>query len=131
MSSARVAQVQVKMDDLDKAINDVLQQYGDFAIDVVTETVAEMSKEIPKRLKIASPRKKGKYAKGWKAKIVTTRTGTSLIVFNGTKPQLTHLLENGHAKKGGGRVDAKPHIAPVNDWAQKETIERIEKRLSE
>ena len=45
-------------------------------------------------------------------------------------PGLPHLLENGHAKRGGGRVPGKTHIAPVEQELIKQFEEQIEKAVS-
>jgi len=66
-------------------------------------------RDAVKDLKATSPKDQGDYARGWKA----TQQDGATVIHNATKPQLTHLLENGHAKQGGGRVPGKRHIEPV------------------
>ena len=61
-----------------------------------------------RQLKATSPKRTGKYAKSWTKK----KRGRKIIVHN-KEYQLTQLLEKGHAKRGGGRVAARVHIAPV------------------
>lgn len=49
------------------------------------------------------------------------------MVVYADKPEyaLTHLLEKGHQKRGGGRTKAIVHIAP----AEEETVDELEKEL--
>ena len=44
--------------------------------------------------------------------------------------QIAHLLEHGHAKRGGGRVAAIPHIAPAEQSGAEELVSKIERGLS-
>ena len=117
--------------DLDKAVKDILSQYGEVAIEATKEAVAEVAKESAKKLKSSSPRgRTGKYAKGWTSKVETGRVSASATVYgkSGTY-QLAHLLEHGHAKRGGGRAAPIQHIEPVEQWAIDEAYERIMQRL--
>ena len=51
------------------------------------------------------------------------------IVVHSKRYQLTHLLEFGHAKRGGGRTRAFPHIAPVEQAGIEQLTRDIERDL--
>lgn len=94
----------------------------------------DIGEECVRRLKSTSPRSNAKskhYADGWRLQ-KGKRLGSPTVVYNATKPGLTHLLEHGHAITGTGRrAKAMPHIAPVAEWAEnqieREIIKGIEK----
>ena len=109
----------------------LLKQYYPNVVETTTEVINEVSKEAVKKLKQDSPKgAKGKYAKGWTRKVETGRLTVGATVYgkHGTY-QLAHLLEHGHAKRGGGRTESLVHIAPVEQWAIDEAYERIMHRL--
>lgn len=90
------------------------------------------AKNAVKELKATSPEgagsRKGHYKDGWTSKTESeSANAINIKVYNKTKPGLTHLLENGHVKRGGGRTRAIPHIAPV----EQQTVEEYERRLKE
>ena len=96
-----------------------------------------IAKEGVQKLKNTSPRQKHhdrKYAEGWGIKRQKTGTGIPVVtIYNRTNPQLTHLLENGHVIDNGrgtyGRTRGIKHIAPVEEWANSELPEEIEREL--
>lgn len=109
----------------------LLKQYYPNVVETTTDVIDEVSKEAVKKLKQDSPKgAKGKYAKGWTRKVETGRLTVGATVYgkHGTY-QLAHLLEHGHAKRGGGRTESLVHIAPVEQWAIDEAYERIMHRL--
>lgn len=69
--------------------------------------------EAAQLLRAKSPRRFGGYAKGWAFKPYNAGPVKGFVVYNRDHYQLTHLLEKGHAKRGGGRVRAIKHIQPV------------------
>ena len=88
------------------------------------ETKKELAKSAVKQLKATSPKRTGRYASGWTRK----KKGNAIIVHN-KQYQLTHLLEKGHAKRGGGRVAARVHIAPVEKRVQSMAEPVLRKKL--
>lgn len=95
--------------------------------EAILEATDEVAKESVKKLKQTSPiGKSGDYAKNWKKKNEKGRMKVICTVY-GADPtyRLAHLLEKGHAKRGGGRTDGIEHIAPVEAWAMDEVVDRF------
>ncbi|WP_449459979.1 HK97 gp10 family phage protein [Streptococcus suis] len=117
----------IPIDELSSIIEEELADYLDLTVDHVRQVVDEVTQEAVQELKDSSPRKSGRYARGWTSKIVEdSPTGVTKVIHNRVA-SLTHLLENGHATRGGGRVAGIRHIAPVEEKA----ILKIEKGLRE
>ena len=123
--------------DLTKEINKILTDYCKDVDNTMIEVEEEVANEAVKKLKQTSPKKKkgkkaGHYAKSWAIDQKSKKQYAQTIIHN-KDYQLTHLLENGHDIIRNGKVvghaSPQPHIKPVEEWVQKEMVERIEKKL--
>lgn len=108
----------IKIDSLANAIAGALEEYSQDVTDAVKASVRDAAKACVAELKTASPSLTGSYANGWRAKVAyEDLTDIRMQVHNATDYQITHLLEDGHAKVNGGRVPAYPHIGAAADNA--------------
>ena len=116
---------------MDKLIMEALGEYVADVEEVVEESVDYVTREAAKQLRQTSPKETGVYAKSWRASIDKKRTYVNGTVWNPKKYQIAHLLENGHGptNKRPWRVDAKPHIGKVEEWAASQMIRRLESKL--
>ena len=121
----------VTADNFADAIAGILEEYEANAEKTTAEVVKEITKTGVKAVKDASKtfRGTGKYAKGWTSKFETGRLSSQGTIYNKDVPGLPHLLEHGHAKRGGGRVPGTVHIKPVEDEISKAFEKELELRL--
>lgn len=107
---------------LDKLADSIEKTLREYEASVVKDT-GQLAKDFAKQGAKAvaqSARSSGwgdttGYDKGWTTKYEEGRLSASAIIYNKDVPGLAHLLENGHAKRNGGRTRAFPHIAPVEE----------------
>jgi hypothetical protein len=114
-----------EINNLGNEIQRYLQQFAQGVRNEIEVASREEAQALVKDLKASSPKKSGSYRKGWRIKKAAGR-GVKYIVHNKTDYQLTHLLEHGHAKRGGGRVESKVHIAPAEEKAVRAFLDRVE-----
>ncbi len=121
----------VTVDQMADAIMEGLQEYAQLATDVMKDCVKKAGNAVKKETQAGVPVKTGRYQKSWTVKR-QKETGNTLevVVHSRNRYQLTHLLEKGHAKRGGGRVKAIPHIAPAEEKGIRELEEGIRRGLS-
>ncbi|WP_088840677.1 HK97 gp10 family phage protein [Listeria sp. ILCC797] len=113
----------VKVSQLNNAIADALKNYTHEVEDDLEKVKKQVATNAIQKLKQRSPKKKGSYSRGWRMK----KTAKGQVIYNATDAGKTHLLEFGHAKRGGGRVQGVKHIEPVEQEAIQEFIEETER----
>lgn len=122
--------VTVKPDELVGAIDREFTEYVDMATKDVKKIVKKVADNTKNEISRNAPVKTGRYKKSWTVtKTKDTSLTTLMTVHSKTRYRLTHLLENGHAKRGGGRTRAFLHIAPAEVKAEKELMESVERSL--
>lgn len=113
------------IDRLASEIASAVKQYTDDVTTGIEKEIDQTSKQVTKTISLNSPVDKGNYAKGWTRKKVSSGGEIRYIIHNKKRGSIAHLLEFGHAKRGGGRVSGKSHIRPAYD----EEVPRMEDRI--
>ena len=123
------AKGQISIDGLADAIMKELEQYAEITNESVKAGTKKVTQNAVRELKTTSPKQAGDYAKSWKSKVISENSHSikSVIYAGDGQYRLTHLLEKGHAKRGGGRVQGQPHIAPVEKLCIDKLMEEIKK----
>ena len=111
--------------DLSKEIVKQVATYTASVEKKVRQAENKVSREAVTELKQKSQKDTGSYASGWSV----TRLDGKVLIRNKTDGQLTHLLEFGHVKTGGGRVPAKVHIRPAEEKAIAKFTDLVEKAI--
>jgi len=122
----------IKPEDLARVINSEMKRYADVVTDDIKECVKDAADEVKSEIRDNAPVLTGKYKKSWGiVKSKEDKDGIILIVRSKDRYRLTHLLENGHVKRGGGRVRAIPHIGPAEEKGKRKLMEDIERKIED
>ena len=121
----------VQIGELADAVMETLEEYADLAAEDVKQAVRDAGEMVKKEIRANAPKDTGDYAKSWAVKKKKeTSSSLTLTVHSKNRYQLAHLLEYGHAKRNGGRVEGKAHIAPAEEKGIRQLEEEIERSLS-
>ncbi|MCM1096931.1 MAG: HK97 gp10 family phage protein [Ruminococcus flavefaciens] len=116
----------VSIDEMGNAIAKEFEQYVDLTADEVKKIVAEVAEDVKEKIREEAPVDTGAYKKSWAVtQTKKSALGAEYTVHSKEKYRLTHLLEFGHAKRGGGRTKAQPHIAKGESLA----ISKIKQKM--
>ena len=120
----------IQVDQLAEEVMKGLEEYADLTADVLKKEIQNAGKVAKQQIQSTAPRLTGRYASSWSVKKLSeTSNSMEVTVHSKNRYMLTHLLENGHAKRGGGRVAAIPHIAPAEEVAAQSLETNIERAL--
>ena len=124
-----MATKKVPTDRLRAEIYKILSDYGHEVNENMDNAVKKVARSGAKALRSESrvkfPNGTGQYAKGWKSSVDTKKRTVQGAIYNEDLPGLPHLLEHGHANRGGGRTPGRVHIKTIED----EVIQSFEKEV--
>ena len=121
----------ISIDKLADELAKELSKYSQEVIEKVNISSDRVGKAAVKQLRQTSPKKTGKYAKSWTMSTEKEIGQPHKRIIHAKAPhyRLTHLLEHGHAKRGGGRVEGRPHIRPAEEEVIREFTREVEEAI--
>ena len=121
----------ISVDQLAAEIAKGLAEYSQDVVEKVNVSSEKVGKATVKQLRQTSPKKTGKYAKSWTMSTEKEIGQPHKRIIHAKAPhyRLTHLLEHGHAKRGGGRVEGRPHIRPAEEEVIREFTREVEEAI--
>lgn len=122
----------VKIDKFASEVQQILREFGDYidqtAVKNATHKTAVQTAEV---ISDAAPKRTGEYAKtitsGYKQQ--KTHFYSETIYAESPGYRLAHLLEKGHAKRNGGRVQAYPHWKTGENGVEEKMIANLKEEL--
>lgn len=123
--------ITVEMDAFGSTLKDLLGRVDDAVLDTIAPSVEEGAKVVRDEWSENAPTLTGRYAKSISYKVTGEGNDTRAEIGSKKYPGLPHLLEKGHAKVGGGRVAARPHIADAAEAGFDATMEAFERNVQE
>lgn len=119
----------INIDDIAEEIAEMVKAETEDTKKAADEAAKKAITKARDELTATSPRRTGKtggkYARGWK----TRKAEKFYEAYNSTRPQITHLLNNGHAKQNGGRVPGDHHIDTAETNANRNFWDELNGRL--
>ena len=111
----------VSIDEMGNAIAKEFEEYVELTASEVKTICKEVADDCKKKIEDEAPVDTGRYKKSWSiTETKNSSLGAEYTVHSKTQYRLTHLLEFGHAKRGGGRTKAQPHISKGEQLAIQE-----------
>ena len=120
----------ISIDRMGESIEKELLGFRRLATDGMKMAVKKAGKTARSDINKSAPVRTGRYAKSWKDKVTEEDSQRiHVTVFSPSRYMIAHLLEYGHAMRGGGRVRAIPHIKPAEEHAEEVLLKEIGRAL--
>ena len=120
----------ISIEALADTVMEYLNDYADVSAEGMKKAVRKAGNTVKKEIGANAPKDTGAYSKSWAVKNTKeTANALEVTVYSRNKYQLAHLLEHGHAKRNGGRVAGKSHIAPAEETGIRQLEAEIERCL--
>ena len=131
MAKKKLPQFRVKLDQdsIAEALGEILLVYSKNVTEEVIKAIDEVTETTLENVRRDSPSRTGEYSEGWQSKTMfESELDKRNMIYNTTKPSLTHLLEWGHIVKNspeGRTAEKKPHVMPNYEKAVKELTQKV------
>lgn len=119
----------ISIDHMADEITNTIREYTEDVSAAIVQKVDQVADQVLSEVKSNHPYddQSGDYTKGFKKSSNDQEGKTQRIIWNKKHYRRVHLLEFGHAKRGGGRVPAFPHLIPAYEKYGEQLMDHIKR----